>query len=569
MIISLQPKQRQLLTAILDTSENAPTVIGYGGARGAAKSGGVRRVAVYLMTLNEERAAENNIPFWPKDGVIIWIVRRVWDDLNKDHVKPLMQEWPELQPFYRAIDHELRFPIGNGKFSSIFFIHAGDTGRAKRKARGPQAHYIFLEQAEEFSEEEIQQFDGSNRAPGVKPGFCKKILTFNPGGIGTNYLRRTMWKREYKDNEQPGNFLFIQGFGWDNYEWFRGLGTVTERDFYNDPRFDEAKRFEIFIRDTDFGRKLNALPPSQRIGELMGSFEHFAGQYYADVWEEKSIVLSVEDTLQIVKPWWRRWIAIDWGFSHYAATGWFASGMVGVEEIARLFGIAALAPVRILVHLRELVVCDMDEPSLARLIVARTLESERREVRYSFMGQDAWAKRGSANTVVEQMDPIFRANGLPALDKADWDRVGGWRLIYNAFASARRLRNWGGGSSVPFEEAPEDVPALFISAACTETIQAIPMLVSDYDPIIRPNGDPKDVRKMPGQVYDDVADMLRYGLKSYLAAEPGLPISVQRQETRDRYPQTAEGNTRFAMRMLAQQAEEQRGQFIHRRIRGR
>jgi hypothetical protein len=551
--ITLQPKQWQLMQAILAVGD-VPTVLGYGGSRGAAKSGGVRRIALGLAM---------KFP-----GTIVWIMRRVWDDLNKDHVMPLFEEFPQFKPYWLAGNKELRIPHENGKASSIFFIHAGDTGRAKRKARGPQAHFIFLEQAEEFSKEEIEQLDGSNRAPGSPPGFCKKILTFNPGGIGTNYLRRVMWKREFMDNESPKDFLFIQGFGWDNYEWFRGLGTVTQEEFYRSPEWTSEKRFKVFIEQTDFGRKLNKLPPAQRIGELMGDFENFAGQYYADVWEPSVIVLPVDIVSRIIKPWWRRWLATDWGFSHYAATGWFASGMLSVEEIADYFGVAAIAPVRILLQYRELVVCDVPEPNLARVILAQTPEVEKREIRYNFMGQDAWAKRGSANTVVEQMDPILRSGGLPPLDKADWDRVGGWRLIYNALDSARRLVNWGGGSITPFEEDPEDVPALFISAACPETIQAIPSLVCDYDPITRPNGDPKDVRKMSGQVYDDVADMVRYAMKSYLKAEPGLPKEVHHQELRQRYPDTAEGNTRYAMRRLVLDAEAQRGQYLHRKVRG-
>lgn len=546
--LKLQPKQKQLLHAIMATGPDVQTVLGYGGSRGAAKSGGVRRIALLL-------AAQQS-------GLIIWIVRRIWDDLNKDHVKPLFQECPELEQFYRATDHELRLPANGGGTSSIFFIHSGDSGRSKRKARGPQAHFIFIEQAEEFSQEEIEQYDGSNRAPGVPPGFCKKILTFNPGGIGTNYLRRVMWKREFRENESPDNFAFIQGFGWDNYEWFRALNKWTFEEFY---ALSDEERFDIFIHQTDFGRKLNSLPPAQRIGELMGSFENFSGQYYADVWEQSTIVLPADIVARIIKPWWRRWIATDWGFSHYAATGWLASGYVSVEEAGDFFGVRVEAPIRTLILYRELVCCDLPEPDLARLIVSQTPEAEKREIRYHFIGQDAWAKRGSANTVVEQMEPILLQGGLQRLDKADWDRPGGWRLIYNAFASARRLRK----SADAFSEDQADVPALFISQACPEVCQAIPMLISDYDPITRPQGNVQDVRKMPGQVTDDVADMLRYGLKSYLAAEPGRPIEVERSELASRYQPTAEGNTAKMLAMLKFNADQERGQVLRRQLRGR
>ena len=530
--ITLQPKQVKLFRAVMDRSDGAPTILGFGGARGAAKSGGVRRIALAIATEIEH--------------VIVWIIRRVWDDLNKDHVMPLLKEFPELAQFYRSGNKELRLPNG----SSIFFIHAGDSGRAKRKARGPQAHYIFLEQAEEFTQEEMEQLAGSNRAPGVAPGFCKRIYTFNPGGIGTNYLRRVFYLREYRDNENQDDYMFIQGFGWDNYEWFRGLGICTEKEFYHSPEWTEQRRFQVFVEETDFGKKLNSLPPSQRIGELMGSFEKFAGQYYSDVWEESALILPVDVAVRMIKPWWRRWIATDWGFSHYAATGWFASGLLSPDEVSGDFGVEASAPVRVIILYRELVCNDVPEPDLARLILHMTPEAERREVRDHWIGEDAWAKRGSANTVVEQMEPILRKEGLQYLSRADMDRVGGWRLIYNAFASARRLRHAVG----PFAENADDVPAFFLSAACPEVVQAMPMLQCRDD-------DPLDVRKMPGQIGDDVGDMVRYGLKSYLRAAPKPPADEIARQTYQAY----EDPTARAMAMLRLTATKRSEQYIRRR----
>jgi phage terminase large subunit len=533
--IALQPKQMRLLNAIRDRRPDAPTVLGFGGSRGAAKSGGVRRIALILAT---------------EQPCIIWIIRRVWDDLNKDHVQPLFKEYPQFKDFWRATEKVVQFPNG----SSLYFIHAGDTGRAKRKARGPQAHYIFLEQAEEFTQAEMEQLAGSNRAPGVPSGFCKRIYTFNPGGVGTNYLRRIFHLREYRDNEDAREFMFIQGFGWDNYEWFRGLGLVDEWEFYNDPEWSDQKRFDVFIHHTDFGRKLNALPQKDRIGELMGSFDKFSGQYFSEVWEEKATVLPAEMVNRIIQPWWRRWIATDWGFSHYAATGWFASGVLSEGQVRELFGVTATGSVRVILMYRELVCCDVAEPDLARLIISMTPVAERREIRDHWMGHDAWAKRGSAKTVVEQMEPILARDGLQRLSQADIDRVGGWRLLYNAWASARRLRLWGG--TEPFVDRAEDTPAFFVSAACPEVLSGIPMLICDDD-------NPQDVRKMAGDVADDVADMIRYGLKSYLSAEPGVPKEIDRAETYGRY----EDPTARAMAMLKLSAEHDRGQYIRRRRR--
>jgi len=414
----------------------------------------------------------------------------------------------------------------------------------------------------------MEQLAGSNRAAGAAPGVCKRIYTFNPGGVGTNYLRRIFHLRQFHDNETPSDFMFIQGYGWDNYEWFRGANIVEETDFYHDracavrrgqdcsctgnPEWDNDARFQAFITSTDFGRKLNSLPASQRLGELLGSFDKFAGQYYSDVWEPSVTVLPADMVARIIQPWWRRWLSSDWGFSHYAATGWFASGMLAPDQIAGYFGVHSDTPVRVIIQYRELVVNDVAEPDLARLVLSMTPPAERREIRDHWIGHDAWAKRGSANTVVEQMDPIYAAGGLPRFSRADIDRVGGWRLLYNGWASARRLRHWAG--DVPFSEQAEDTPAFFISAACPEVADAVPLLICDED-------NPLDVEKMSGQVSDDVADMIRYGLKSYLTAEPKAPDDVIRSATFSRY----QDPTARAMAMLHLEAEQSKGQYIRRR----
>ena len=569
--IKLQPKQWKLYEAITDRRPDAPTVLGFGGSRGGGKSGGLRRIALLL-------AAEN-------PGINIWIIRRVFDDLQKNHILPLLDEFPHLKPYYRASNHEMRIPVGDpaeGKTSSIFFMHSGDSSRMKKKSRGPEFAFGFVDQAEEFSAAELEQLAGSNRAPGAPPGFCKRIYTYNPGGVSSAYLRRIFCTREFMDNENAGDYWFQQSYAWDNYEFFRGLRTVTERDFYNLPEWNDGqpftdeqsgvvirdsseKRFRLFVSQTDFGKKLNALPPNQRIGELVGSFDQFAGQYFSGCFEQKSIVLPVDIANRIIKPWTRKWLAIDWGFSHFSAVMWMASELLSPAECDDYFGIQSSTPVRVIILYRELVVQQIPEPDLAKLICSCMPEVERREIKFAFIGHDAFAVRGAANTVADTLDQVFAKEGLPRLDRADIDRVSGWRLMYNCFDSARRFRKWQGGQA--FEDEIANPPALFISASCTEAVKAVPLAVSAYDPISRPNANPQDILKMNGEASDDVLDGIRYSLKSYLTAEPGLPPEIQRQQFRDSYPMTAEGNTRLANRMRAIDADQQDGMFLRRRLR--
>ena len=100
------------------------------------------------------------------------------------------------------------------------------------------------------------------------------------------------------------------------------------------------------------------------------------------------------------------------------------------------------------------------------------------------------------------------------------------------------------------------MPAFFVSAACTETIAAIPMLICDDD-------NPTDVQKVPGHIEDDIADMVRYGLKSYLAARRDVPDDVVAVETYQKY----QDPTDRAMAMLRLQAEKGKSQHLARRRR--
>lgn len=157
------------------------------------------------------------------------------------------------------------------------------------------------------------------------------------------------------------------------------------------------------------------------------------------------------------------------------------------------------------------------------------------------------------------MEPILQASGLQQFDRADDDRVGGWRPLYNVWASARRFRKWPAGAGRSSYIPPIRRLSSSVLRASKPSAPFRCFMCRDEDPT--------DVRKVPGQVSDDVADMVRYGMKSYMSADMGPPASVSARETYARYPNTPEGKTNQAMAMLRLEAEQQRSQYIRRRPR--
>src|SRR5208283_3144813 len=94
-----QPKQELLDWAI---ENSIASWLGYGGSRGGAKSGAIRPIAVRRCCDYPETSRQ--------------ILRRVWDDVLKNHVNKIWEEFPELFQYYRSGEHVIMFPNGSRLF---------------------------------------------------------------------------------------------------------------------------------------------------------------------------------------------------------------------------------------------------------------------------------------------------------------------------------------------------------------------------------------------------------------------------------------------------------------------
>lgn len=507
MKIVLQPKQWKLYDLLVATGRQVATTIGFGGAKGGGKSAGVDECAILL-------AGElgNKYP-----GLKITIIRRVYNDLKSNHIDRILTTHPELLAGYTK-DEGVTFANG----ARIIFAYAETEGDVERKFRGGyESAFIFVDEAQQFTERELLDIKMAarwTRADGGLPaGFCKLVLLFNPGGKSSEYLRRIFWTRNYHANEEANSFAFMHVFGWDNYEWFRGQVDIDENDFYH---MESDDRFQMFITQTSEGRKYNAFPAPIRAGFLLGNFDHFEGQYFAGVWDAQICVLPPELCARIIQPWWTRWMAQDWGFGDHDAHGWFASGKLSPSQWMEYFGGHVEYPMDVAILYREQVVSQRAEMDLAMDIVAKTPEVERQQMRRFFLSQDAFgqkAKQGGAHTVGEQFSNVMRRFQMPLPEPADQDRVNGWRFMYNCLRQAN-LR----GQNVPAERTREG-PAFFVSAECPVTIEGIPMATRDPD-------DVEDVVRVEGALWEDVTDMVRYGLKSQLRPKTKAPLDVRAKE---------------------------------------
>ena len=337
--IELQPKQIEIGRLMYKTGPNAATWIGGGGARAGGKSGGLRRI---MLDRRQQRPGTAGV-----------ILRRIYKDVNENHIQKFVTEFPELNQYWRATDQEYRLP----NKSRLCFRYAENQQAVDQSFWGPEWYDIFVDQAEQFTERELTIIKSANRWPGAPVNDCKTGLFFNPGGIGTEFLRRVFHQKRYHANERGADFAFVHLFGWDNYVWFEPLG-ISPKEFYaipdgltigNECRYGAMGRgpeylccrFHLFINRTAEGRKLDTMPSSLRAGHLLGSFESFAGQYFSGVWDESKLILTAAQEATLIQPWWTRWMAHDDGFVHHASLGWFVSGKVSPKKFGDVFGVVA------------------------------------------------------------------------------------------------------------------------------------------------------------------------------------------------------------------------------------
>jgi phage terminase large subunit len=423
--------------------------------------------------------------------------------------------------------------------------------------QGAEFLFIGIDELTLFTLRQWQFLTSRNRCP-VPGAFACMAGATNPGNIGHAWVK-ALWI----DKEPASGMEHPEEFDANDYDFIPA--RVSDNP--------------IYAGDKSYLKSLRGLPSHLKRAFLDGDWNVYAGQYF----DRFDCVKHVVRPEQIDwKPWWPRWISIDWGFEHPAAVYWHAQGPPNTVPIAASANAANVAaadpppvqgrqvkdenPRRIFTY-REFVTHRTSPRELAREIVKRSLcsagvspaqpgiqlnlntrqdagatkdayagASGREKIDTIYLSPDAFARRTDEASIADQMGDVFAAAGLPRPIPADNDRVGGWMLMYQMLDAGEWL----------------------LTENCVELIRTIPTLVRDTARV-------EDIEKMDG---DDSADAARYGLKSRYGAcrswQTRAPI-----EQRIAEHVTSSDPTGRAMQMRKFQMEEKRGvlplSFRHRR----
>ena len=271
--------------------------VAFGGARGGGKSWAVRAKAVLLALT------------YP--GIKVMIVRKTYPELRANHIVPMKAMLGDLAVF-KEMTKEFLFPNG-----SVILFRYAQTEADLDKYQGTETDVLFIDEATQFTEAQFDRFKACVR--GVN-GFPKRIyLTCNPGGVGHAFVKRLFVDRQFRPQEDPGDYAFIRSL-------------LTDND-------------ALMRQDPDYVRQLAALPPKLKRAWLDGDWNIFEGQFFEEFRDDPAHYADRRFT-HVIEPFevpdsWRVVRSFDFGFAKPFSCDWWAVDHDGrAYLILQLYGCA-------------------------------------------------------------------------------------------------------------------------------------------------------------------------------------------------------------------------------------
>jgi len=405
-------------------------VIGYGGAAFGGKS--------YGLLILARVAAE----LWP--GVQIAYFRRTYPELDGPGAA-MQQSYEVFSGVAKDTDGGKEWQWPNS--SSFFFRHCQNE-KDVYNYQSQQIDILLIDEATHFTWAIIDYLLTRNRATVDHKGFKPfAVLCSNPGNVGHAWYAQLFdvnqklgghetKKKVLNPNGKYSDTYFIPAFLEDNL-----IGVSR------DPGYESR----LMERDPEIAKALR-----------YGDWSIFAGQAFSS-WIRDRIACKHFD----IPGWWPKWRAIDYGFAHPFAAGWFTMD----PDTKRMYVYRAM---------KESGLTDRQQ---ARVLKQLTPPEE--QVAFTYASPDMWARKNVADQVTTSVDE-YKVEGV-LLTKADDDRVGGKRKIDRLLV-----------------DLPDGLPAL-------QVFDDYYGVFSCMTTLVRSKNNPEDVEKVDG---DDVYDMLRYGLSN-------------------------------------------------------
>jgi hypothetical protein len=215
------------------------------------------------------------------------------------------------------------------------------------------------------------------------------------------------------------------------------------------------------------------LPEHEYRRFVLGDWEALTGAYYDTL--TLSHLIDRDDLPANLPPHWHYWGSFDYGYTHWAVLGLWATDTDGCDTL-----------------LDSVWVRKMQDDEMAREFVKEPYRQCLNEV---YAGHDCWAKVTAHGASGETVADVFADHGI-ALIQADIDKVNGGRAVN------RQLKN----HSIKIVRTPWNL----------RVFDQLGEILPDENDIRKPGK--VDADPATGMGGDDGADMFRYGVATRVAA---------------------------------------------------
>lgn len=440
-------------------------------------------------------------------GADCLLLRKKFPELERGLILDMKNMLPKGLYSYNDSKHFATFPND----SHIFFGHC-KTGSEKDLAQYLSSAFVFIgiDELGQWSYDAFAFLGSRNRINrGCKPNKLGEWpvprigAATNPMGPGYGWIKK-LWI-DKKPVSQMGNDLEAIGGKWYskildkamlaseeirkrlveiNGEQYICVYDPDDYLFVHSTVVDNPSQLE---KDPDYVNKLMKLAPPLRQKALYGDLQSIAGTYFQNFTQDRHVLSLPRDNELIEwQPWQPRWIGIDWGLAHWSACFWATKC-----RVRKFIG----APWRqVTLIYRELVENEKSYDELADLLVERTPESERPNLKHIYLSPERFARSGDkdpAKTIGIQFGLYLKERHFPMCERANDRRVDGAVYMYNGFENDE----------------------IVILDTCPGLISALEVVVRDED-------NPEDVLKVDGQIEDDIYDGSRYTILSEAKPRP-------------------------------------------------
>lgn len=375
--------------------KDGPNTIGLGGARGPGKSHAI----FAQVTLDDAQRVPN------LKGLFLRQTGKAAKESMDDLVTKVLAG---------KVDHETANGTIRFKNGSKIILGGFKDDKDIDKYIGIEYDVIAIEEINQLTKKKVEMLLGSMRT--TKDNWRPRLYaSFNPGGVGHGYVKKTFVMPYKNDREKETRFI-----------------PATYKD---NPGLDEGYINYLQSLDGQLGQAWRD-----------GNFDILAGQFFPE-WNEEVHVIEPFD----IPADWKRICMMDYGHTAQTALYW-----------------AAVSPDGKLYIYRELYRSGLNFSDLADTFVAMTPNGE--EIDYIVADPSIWAKKGENKFGLSGAE-IFSdrykelTKRLPRLERANNDRFNGWVAVREYLK--------------PFIESGKVRARLQIFNTCTELIRTFPEQIHD------------------------------------------------------------------------------------------